>query len=234
MHDLAALNEEIVSCTRCPRLIEHCRRVAELKRAAYREHVYWGRPVPNFGDPEARVLLVGLAPGAHGGNRTGRIFTGDRSGDFLFRALFEAGFASQPVSVSRDDGMKLQDAYITAVAHCAPPANKPNPEEIRNCRPFFARTLDRLPRLRVIVALGKTAYDACVRELARPGERGLPFSHGAEVLLGGKWLLASYHPSQQNTFTGKLTPQMLLDVLLRARDLAEATGFAQVGSVPCR
>lgn len=180
------------------------------------------------------MLLVGLAPGAHGGNRTGRIFTGDRSGDFLFRALFDAGFASQPESVCRDDGMQLHDVYITAVAHCAPPANKPAPEEIRNCRPFLARTLKLLPRLRVIVALGKTAYDACVRELKNPSARSPAFSHGMEVRLGSKWLIASYHPSQQNTFTGKLTPEMLLAVLLRARELADATGSESEGPVPSR
>ncbi|MEP0766209.1 MAG: uracil-DNA glycosylase [Fimbriimonadia bacterium] len=234
MRDLVALERTIVACARCPRLVEHCRHVAAVKRAAYRDHVYWGRPVPNFGDPEARILLVGLAPGAHGGNRTGRIFTGDRSGDFLFQALFDAGFASQSASVSRDDGMRLWDVYITAVTHCAPPANKPTPEEVRNCKPFLTRTLSLLPRLCVIVALGRTAYEACVRELASPGERALPFSHGAEAVLSGKSLLASYHPSQQNTFTGKLTPQMLLAVLLRARELADATGSPQVGSVLSR
>ena len=234
MGDLAALDRAITACTRCPRLIEHCHQIAQVKRAAYREHDYWGRPVPNFGDPDARVLLVGLAPAAHGGNRTGRIFTGDRSGDFLFQALFDAGFASQPHSVSRDDGLSLKDVYITAAVHCAPPANRPTPEEIRNCRPFLTHTLSLLPRLRVVVALGKTAYEACVRELVVRGEKSVPFSHGVALATGGKWLLASYHPSQQNTFTGKLTPKMLLDVLVRARELAEAKGSLRAGSVASR
>ena len=166
---LELLQREIVDCRLCPRLREHCSHIAEVKRRAYREWEYWGRPVPSFGDPQARLLILGLAPGAHGSNRTGRMFTGDRSGDMLYRALHKTGFASQPASVSRNDGLALHDAYITAVAHCAPPGNKPTPEEIRNCRPFLERELGLLPNLRVVVALGKIAFDGYLEVLKRRG-----------------------------------------------------------------
>jgi uracil-DNA glycosylase family 4 len=211
------LAREIVRCTRCPRLVSHCREVARTKRAAFQNEQYWGKPIPNFGDPGARVLVVGLAPAAHGGNRTGRLFTGDRSGDWLFRALHETGFANQAESVRRGDGLKLRGLLITAVAHCAPPANKLTAEERANCSRFLRATLDLLPKLRVIVALGKVAYDACAAELRGPGREFPKFAHGAESSGPPPVLLGSYHPSQQNTFTGKLTREMLREVFVRAR-----------------
>jgi uracil-DNA glycosylase len=222
---LVQLNERIVACNRCPRLRDHCTTVARLRRRAYREWEYWGRPVPSFGDPHARVLFVGLAPGAHGSNRTGRPFTGDGSGDFLYPLLHRAGFASQPASTHRDDGMQLRDAWITAVVRCAPPANKPLPEEIAQCAPFLDQEIAALSELRVIVCLGKIAFDGVVAHLVRTGQierRGeLVFGHGVEYPIpGGRWLLASYHPSLQNTNTGKLTPAMMLAVFRRARKLA--------------
>ncbi|MBY0506516.1 MAG: uracil-DNA glycosylase [Bryobacteraceae bacterium] len=207
------LNAEITACERCPRLRAHCAEIARVKRRAYRDQQYWGRPVPSFGDPQARLLILGLAPGAHGANRTGRMFTGDRSGDFLFRALHDTGFASQPESTHRDDGLRLHDCYITASAHCAPPDNKPTPEEVRQCRPYLERELVLLRRLQVVVALGRLAFD---NYLSRGTERAL-FAHGAEARIGGRWLIASYHPSQQNTQTGRLTAEMLRQIFAQAR-----------------
>lgn len=222
---LAVLNERIVACERCVRLREHCTAVAEKKRRAYLEFEYWGRPVPSFGDPAAKVLFVGLAPGAHGSNRTGRPFTGDGSGDFLYPLLHKAGFASQPQARHRDDGMILYDAHITSVVRCAPPGNKPLPEEIANCAPYLDEEIAALENMRVIVCLGKIGFDGVVAHLMRTGQierRGeLVFGHGVECAIpGGRWLLASYHPSLQNTNTGKLTPAMMLRVFRRARDRA--------------
>jgi uracil-DNA glycosylase len=219
---LQILAREVTGCELCPRLREYDARVAQEKRRAFRDQEYWGRPVPPFGDPKARLLVIGLAPAAHGGNRTGRVFTGDRSGDFLFRALYETGFASQPESVSRDDGMKLTGAYITASVRCAPPDNKPAPEEFRNCRPYLERELDLLRHLRVVVALGKIAFDTYLGILRDRGvirsRAAFPFGHDREFQIGGRpVLISSYHPSQQNTSTGKLTAAMLHAVFARAR-----------------
>lgn len=218
----------LVACRLCPRLVAWRERVAREKRRAYRDEIYWGRPVPGFGDPRARVLLVGLAPGAHGANRTGRMFTGDGSGDFLFPALHRAGFASQPRSVHARDGLRLKNLFIVAVAHCAPPGNKPAPREIARCRPFFVRHLEVLRRVRVIVALGRMALDGTLAALEA---KGLPtpsprpaFAHGAECRVGPYGLVCSYHPSRQNTQTGRLTAPMLDAVLRRARALAGAGG----------
>ncbi|HZL56559.1 MAG TPA: uracil-DNA glycosylase [Bryobacteraceae bacterium] len=211
---LALLNAEIVSCERCPRLVPYRREVAAMKRRAYLAWNYWGKPVPSFGDPSARLLILGLAPGAHGANRTGRMFTGDRSGDFLFRALHRAGFASQPESLASDDGLELRDVWITAAAHCAPPDNKPLPEELRTCRSFLDRELELLGNLKLVVVLGKIAMDAYVR--AR-GLRGIRFGHNVLYDRLTPPLLCSYHPSQQNTSTGRLTEAMLDDVFGRAR-----------------
>jgi uracil-DNA glycosylase family 4 len=224
---LNALNARIVSCNRCERLRTHCTTVAEKKRRAYIDWEYWGRPVPSFGDPQARVLILGLAPGAHGSNRTGRPFTGDGSGDFLYPVLYEAGFASQAQAVSRDDGMKLHDVWITSVARCAPPGNKPLPEELDNCAPFLDEEIAALKLMRVVVCLGKIAFDGFVAHLLRTGgikKRGdLQFGHGVEYRLpNGRRLLASYHPSLQNTNTGKLTRAMFLRVFQRAQVLAES------------
>ena len=222
---LAALNARIVACERCERLRAHCVEVARVRRRAYAEWEYWGKPVPSFGDPDARVLLLGLAPGAHGSNRTGRMFTGDGSGDFLFPVLHEAGFASQPRAVSRDDGMKLTGLWISAVAHCAPPANKPTPEELRNCAPWLDEEIGLLGKLRVAVCLGRIAFDGFLSHQLRTGQlpsrAGFTFRHGAEyALASGFILMASYHPSLQNTNTGKLTRPMFLDLFKRARELA--------------
>jgi len=221
---LAELEAEIIRCRRCPRLVAYREAVAAAPRAAYAGERYWGRPIPGFGDPDASVLLLGLAPAAHGGNRTGRIFTGDRSGDFLFAALHRAGFASQPTSVSRDDGQRLSGCFISAAVRCAPPANRPTPAERDNCLPWATAELARLERLRIVVCLGAFAWDAALRlhALSAPPPRPRPrFGHGSEWS-GERWtLLGSYHPSQQNTFTGKLTPAMLDSVLARARTLAE-------------
>ena len=222
---LAVLNARIVACDRCPRLRAYCAEVARVRRRAYADCEYWGKPVPSFGDPDARVLVLGLAPGAHGSNRTGRIFTGDGSGDFLYPVLYEAGFASQPRDVSRDDGMKLTDLWISAVVRCAPPANKPIPAELRNCAPWLDEEIRLLPNLRVVVCLGKIAFDAFLSHLLRAGQisarSGFTFRHGAEYALpGGLTLIASYHPSLQNTNTGKLTRPMFLAVFHRARQLA--------------
>jgi uracil-DNA glycosylase family 4 len=214
---LAALEEEITSCRRCPRLVEWREKVAREKRAAYSSETYWGRPVPGFGDPEAKVVILGLAPAAHGANRTGRFFTGDRSGDFLFAALHRAGFANRPVSRHREDGLRLSGAWISAAVRCAPPQNRPTPSERDACLPYAARELELL-EARVVVCLGAFAWDAALRIFEfRPKLR---FAHGAEVPADGVTLLGCYHPSQQNTFTGVLTPAMLEAVLLRARSLA--------------
>jgi uracil-DNA glycosylase family 4 len=218
---LDAIRGEVVACRRCPRLVAWRERVAHEKTARFADQVYWGRPVPGFGDPGARVLVLGLAPAAHGGNRTGRIFTGDRSGDFLFASLYRTGFASQPISVSVDDGLELRDAYVAAVNRCAPPGNRPTPEERDACLPFLERELSALGRLRVIVPLGSFAWDGAIRAIASLGHdipRPKPrFGHGAEADQGPYRLLGSFHPSQQNTFTGKLTPGMLDDVFVHAR-----------------
>jgi uracil-DNA glycosylase family 4 len=216
---LSLLNEEVVSCRRCPRLVAWREEVARDKRAAFRDEEYWGRPVPGFGDPRARILVVGLAPAAHGANRTGRMFTGDQSGVWLYRALHRAGLANQPDSTGRGDGMVLSAAYITAPVRCAPPANKPTPDERDRCRPFFARELTLLAEVRTIVVLGQFALRVTAAQL---GLRPLPpFGHGAEIpLADGRTILCSYHVSQQNTFTGKLTEAMLDTVFVRARRLA--------------
>jgi uracil-DNA glycosylase family 4 len=230
---LAVLQNEIISCSRCPRLVEWREQVAREKVRRFAGEAYWGRPVPSLGESNARLLIIGLAPAAHGGNRTGRVFTGDRSGDWLYRAMYRAGFANQPTSTHRGDGLKLVDAYITAVIHCAPPANKPLPEEVANCRPYLLAELEQLRDVRVIVALGRIAFDTAIAniglessgEVKRPARP--PFKHGAEFALrGGRVLIASFHPSQQNTFTGKLTEPMLDAVFARARELLNqpATG----------
>ena len=220
---LAALNARVIACNRCERLRAYCKQVAETKRKAYLDCEYWGRPVPSFGDPNAKVMIVGLAPGAHGSNRTGRPFTGDGSGNFLYPVLYEAKFASQPRATSRDDGMRLNGLWITSVVRCAPPGNKPLPEEIANCSPFLDEEIAAFADLRVIVCLGKIGFDGVVRHLVRSGRlargNGLKFAHGAEYKLDGLTLLASYHPSLQNTNTGKLTPAMFLAVFRRAREL---------------
>lgn len=224
---LAVIEQEVISCRRCPRLVEHCTEIGRVKRRAYRDWEYWAKPVPAFGDPNARVLILGLAPGAHGSNRTGRPFTGDGSGVTIYRVLHRAGFASQPDSRSRDDGLRLVDAYITAAVRCAPPGNKPAPEEIRRCRPFVERELSSLPRLRVVVALGKIAFDVYLSILRDHGviRSRSPFVFGHNrvhrIVPGLPVLISSYHPSQQNTSTGKLTEKMLLDVFRRAKKIAE-------------
>jgi uracil-DNA glycosylase family 4 len=222
---LAALNERIIACERCPRLRAYDTLVAATKRRAYADCEYWGLPVPSFGDPDAAVLIVGLAPGAHGSNRTGRPFTGDGSGNFLYPVLYQTGFASQPNAVSRDDGMKLKGMQITSVVRCAPPGNKPLPDEIANCAPYLDAEVAALSNLHVAVCLGKIAFDGFVRHLIRTGQiarRGeMSFAHGAEYPLPGqRFLLASYHPSLQNTNTGKLTEPMFLKIFNRARELA--------------
>jgi uracil-DNA glycosylase family 4 len=222
---LDRIRDDVVECTRCPRLVEWRERVAREKVARFARWEYWGRPVPGFGDPRARVLVLGLAPAAHGGNRTGRIFTGDRSGDFLYASLHRTGFANQPTSVSADDGLRLRGAYLAAVNRCAPPANRPTPEERDTCLPYLERELAVLRRLRVIVALGAFAWDGALRTLAARGHAVRPrprFGHVAEAVVGPYRLLGSYHPSQQNTFTGTLTPAMLDEVFVRARELASS------------
>jgi uracil-DNA glycosylase family 4 len=221
------LQQDIVNCRLCPRLREHCTRIATVKRRAYRDFEYWGKPVPAFGDPAARIMVLGLAPGAHGSNRTGRMFTGDGSGASLYRVLYDTGFASQAASVSRDDGLKLSDMFITAAARCAPPGNKPTRDEIRNCRPFLERELGLLTNLKVVVALGKIAFDNYLDVLKARGvirsRAGFEFGHNREyrIARGEPVLISSYHPSQQNTLTGKLTERMLRDVFRRARRVAE-------------
>ena len=221
MDSLDTVRRDICECRRCPRLVEWREQVAVEKRAAYRDDEYWGRGVPGFGDPRARVLVLGLAPAAHGANRTGRLFTGDRSGDWLFRAMHRAGLASSATSVSRDDGLSLRDAWVSAAVRCAPPGNKPLPDERERCRPFLRRELALLTRLRVIVCLGAFAHEvACTEFGLRPRPR---FGHGSEAVTpGGAVLLGSFHPSQQNTFTGRLTEPMLDAVFARARALIDA------------
>jgi len=216
--DLDAVEAEVTSCRRCPRLVQWREQVAREKRAAFRDEQYWGRPVPGFGDPAARLLVLGLAPAAHGGNRTGRVFTGDRSGDWLFAALWRAGLANQPQSVSRDDGLELRDCWISAAVRCAPPANRPTPAERDNCLPYLARELPLLARVRVIVCLGGFAWDAAMRVLDAPRPRR-GFGHGEEAVVDRLTLLGCYHVSQQNTFTGRLTEPMLDAVFVRARAL---------------
>ncbi len=223
---LAVLNTRIVACELCPRLRAYCAEVARKRRRAYAEWEYWGRPVPSFGDPKARVMALGLAPGAHGSNRTGRPFTGDGSGGFLYPVLHETGFASQPAATKRDDGMKLTGLWITSVARCAPPGNKPTPEELRNCAPWLDQEIELLKNLRVVVCLGRIAFDGLLAHAARAGKlasrAGFVFRHGAEYSLpDGLAAIACYHPSLQNTNTGKLTRAMLLAVFKRARKLAE-------------
>jgi len=223
---LVALNARIVACELCPRLRAHCTEVARVRRRAYADWEYWGRPVPSFGDPKARVMALGLAPGAHGSNRTGRPFTGDGSGDFLYPILHETGFASQPKATSREDGMKLNGLWITAVARCAPPGNKPTPAELRSCAPWLDQEIELLTNLRVVVCLGRIAFDGLLAHLIRTGKlktrAGFTFAHGAEYKLpGGLMAIASYHPSLQNTNTGKLTRAMLVKIFRRARKLAE-------------
>jgi uracil-DNA glycosylase family 4 len=221
---LDALERRVTRCRKCPRLVEWRERVAREKRAAYADWDYWGRPVPGFGDPAARVFVLGLAPAAHGGNRTGRVFTGDRSGDWLFACLHRTGFASQPTSRHREDGLRLKDAFIAAAVRCPPPGNRPLPEERNNCLPYAVEELRLMPSVRVIVALGGYAWDAAFRvlaELGEPSPRPRPrFSHGAEHEAGDRVVLGTYHPSQQNTFTGKLTEPMMDAVFGRARELA--------------
>jgi len=225
---LHVLQDEIVACRRCPRLIAHCTEVARVKRRAYRDWEYWGKPVPAFGDPRAELLIVGLAPGAHGSNRTGRMFTGDMSGNVLYRVLHQTGFASQPGSVSRNDGQHLVNAYITAVARCAPPGNKPTREEMANCRPYLERELDLLRNVKAVVALGRVAFDNYLAILQSRGLIGsraaFAFGHDRvfETAPGQPLLISSYHPSQQNTSTGKLTEEMLTAVFRRARKLLSA------------
>ncbi|MGB6689969.1 MAG: uracil-DNA glycosylase [Terracidiphilus sp.] len=235
---LDELNRRIVACERCPRLRAYCAQVARVRRRLYADWEYWGRPVPAFGDPQARVLALGLAPGAHGSNRTGRPFTGDGSGDFLYPVLYETGFASQPKAASRDDGMKLTGLWITSVVRCAPPANKPAPEELRNCAPWLDEELERLSKLRVVVCLGRIAFDGLLAHFRRRGQlesrAAFVFRHGAEYTLpGGLQVIASYHPSLQNTNTGKLTREMFLAIFRRAREVAglpkEPVSLAKTG-----
>jgi uracil-DNA glycosylase family 4 len=221
--ELARIEAEIVDCRACPRLVEWREEVARVKVARFADQTYWGRPVPGFGDLAARVMVLGLAPAAHGGNRTGRVFTGDRSGDFLFASLHRTDFANQPTSVSLDDGLHLTDVFIAAVNRCAPPANKPTPEERDTCLAYLEREIVALVGLHVIVTLGSFAWDGALRALAALGHLARPkprFGHGAEAVVGPFTLIGCFHPSQQNTFTGKLTPEMMDDVFSRCRDLA--------------
>jgi uracil-DNA glycosylase len=223
---LVQLNREVVACTRCPRLVAYRELVAREKRRAYRDCQYWGKPVPGFGDHRARVLVLGLAPGAHGSNRTGRPFTGDASGNFMYPVLYETGFASQPTATHRGDGLELRDLYITAAVRCAPPGNKPLPEEFANCAPYLDRELKGLKNVRVIVALGKIGFDAYLNFLKRQGllktRAPYAFAHAAEYTMpDSRILLASYHPSNQNTQTGKLTRKMFTAIFKRAARLAD-------------
>src|ERR1700678_3867559 len=223
---LAVLNSEVIACRLCPRLVAYREQAAREKRRAYRDCEYWGKPVPGFGDPDARVLVMGLAPGAHGSNRTGRPFTGDASGKFMFPVLYETGFANQPNATDRNDGLTLKDLYITAAARCAPPDNKPTPQELAACAPFLDREIAGLENLKVVVALGKIGFDAYLNFLKRRGvlasKKGYLFKHGASYRTpDGKVLLASYHPSNQNTQTGKLTRTMFLKVFQEAAKLAD-------------
>jgi uracil-DNA glycosylase family 4 len=227
---LELLNETITACRLCPRLVAWREQVAREKRSSFRDEAYWGKPLTGFGDVRARLLLVGLAPAAHGGNRTGRIFTGDRSGDWLFAALYRAGFANQPTSVRRGDGLRLRDCYVTACVRCAPPANRPSVQERDACLHYLEEELPLLPRVRVIVCLGGFAWDGALRTLRTLGHRlgkKAKFGHGAVATAGPYVLLGSYHPSQQNTFTGRLTEKMLDAVLQRARAIVRSSGSAK-------
>jgi len=226
MDTLNKLNQEIITCRKCPRLVEWREEVARIKRKAYKDEEYWGKPVPGFGDPQARVLVVGLAPGAHGSNRTGRQFTGDASGGFLFPALYRAGFANQPSAESRSDGLILKVMYITASGRCAPPANKPSPGELNNCQPYLEREIEIL-KPKVIVCLGRIAFERILK-IYSVRNSAWKFAHGATYELmtakfpkGDRWLLCSYHPSQQNTLTGKLTVKMFDDIWKKAKSLIE-------------
>jgi uracil-DNA glycosylase family 4 len=223
---LTRLNREVVACTLCPRLVVYRQQVAREKRRAYRDWEYWGKPVPGFGDPEARVLVLGLAPGAHGSNRTGRPFTGDASGKFMYPVLFETGFSNQPTATDRNDGLRLKDLYITAAVRCAPPANKPLPQELANCAPYLAREVDGLKKVKVVVALGKIGFDAYLNFLKHRGllksKKEFVFRHGAPYKMpDGRTLLASYHPSNQNTQTGTLTRPMFVRIFKEAARLAD-------------
>jgi uracil-DNA glycosylase len=222
------VQRRVVRCRRCPRLRAYCARVAREKKAAHRRETYWGKPVPGFGDPGGRLLILGLAPAAHGANRTGRLFTGDGSGDFLMRALYRTGFSSSPVSRSADDGLRLEDCYVSAAVRCAPPGNKPSREEIVACRSHLEAELRELPALRAVVALGKIAFDAYLAMLAARGVRIRPrpaFRHGARyVLQNGPVLTGSYHPSRQNTNTGRLSPDMLESVFRTVRQILDESG----------
>jgi uracil-DNA glycosylase family 4 len=223
---LVQLNQEIIACTRCSRLISYCQKIGREKRRAYLDWDYWAKPVPGFGDPNARVLILGLAPGAHGSNRTGRPFTGDGSGYFMYPVLYKAGFASQPTATHRGDGLRLKDAYITAAVRCAPPQNKPTPDEIANCALFLDREMAMLKKVKIVVALGRIGFDAYLNHLKRRGlavsKTSILFGHSAHYEMpDGRILLCSYHPSQQNTQTGKLTEKMFLEVFVRARKLLE-------------
>lgn len=232
---LALLSAEIVECRRCPRLVEWRQRVARDKVLRFRDETYWGRPLPGFGDPSARILLLGLAPAAHGGNRTGRVFTGDASGDFLWAGLYAAGLADRRESRRADDGLTLTDVYIAAAVRCAPPANKPTNDERDACAPFLVREIALLTEVRVIVALGQFGWDAANRALATLGHPAKPkprFGHGAETRIGPYLVIGSYHPSQQNTFTGRLTAPMLQAVLDRARLLVGEVGPSTEAGVP--
>ena len=222
---LTVLNREVVACTRCPRLVAYRQKVAREKRRAYRDWDYWAKPVPGFGDPDARVLILGLAPGAHGSNRTGRPFTGDSSGNFMYPVLYETGFANQPTAIDRNDGLTLHDLYITAAVRCAPPDNKPLPRELAECSVFLDREIAGLRNVKVIVALGKIGFDAFLNHMKRrgllPTRKPYPFQHGAHYPTpDGKVLLASYHPSNQNTATGKLTRKMFVNIFQQAAKLA--------------
>ncbi len=221
---LTELGQAVTACRRCPRLIAHCAEVAREKRRAYRDQEYWGGPVPSFGDPGAKLLILGLAPGAHGANRTGRVFTGDRSGDLLYRVLFQTGFSNRAESTWRDDGLELRNAYITCSAHCAPPQNRPSQVELRNCRPWLERELDLLTELRVIVALGKIAFDTYLAVLKDRGQleriADYPFAHN-RLHATAIPAISCYHPSQQNTSTGRLTEEMMLQVFVRARRICD-------------
>lgn len=217
---LEKLNQEIISCFKCPRLVAWREEVARVKRKAYRDQEYWGRPVPGFGDPNSRILVVGLAPGAHGSNRTGRNFTGDASGAFLYPALYRAGFANQPTAVSRNDGLVLRDVYLVAAARCVPPDNKPTPEELNNCQPYLERDLEII-KPAVIVCLGRIAFERVLR-IHGVRDSSWKFGHGALYRLeNGTWILCSYHPSQQNTLTGRLTVEMFDEIWKKARELME-------------
>jgi uracil-DNA glycosylase len=226
MSVLNRLNAEVIACTLCPRLVIYRETIAREKRRAYKDCDYWGKPVPGFGDPQARVIVLGLAPGAHGSNRTGRPFTGDASGKFMYPVLHETGFATQPTAIARNDGLQLKDMYITAAVRCAPPDNKPLPQELANCAPYLERELHALSNAKVIVTLGKIAFDAYLNSQKRIGnlesKKGLIFQHAAKYKMpDGRTLLASYHPSNQNTQTGKLTREMFLRIFQEAARLAD-------------